>query len=200
MPSELAHGAGPLDQMPTAEASWSFGNTPVFPIHVSGVAAGASPAALPVGVRASMEHAFDMDFSGVRVDERPEAAAIGARAFTRGTDIHFAPGQYRLDSIAGRELLGHELTHVAQQARGAARGTKRAGGLIVNDNPRLEREAEALGARAARGQKVGPVRAASDAAEGTLSKGADSPDGRSSVSRACSISLMRAGPSTILRG
>jgi len=179
----LAHGAGPLDRVPTAEASWSFGNVAVFPpTRVSRVAAGSSPRALPGSIRRSMEHSFGMDFSGVRVDERPEAAALGARAFTRGTDIHFAPGQYRLDSVAGRELLGHELTHVAQQARGAARGTKRVGGVIVNDSPPLEREADVLGARAARGQKVGPVRVPSQVAEGTLSKGANAPDGRPSFS------------------
>lgn len=65
------------------------------------------------GERRSAEQRLGMDFAGVRVTENsPLAAAFGANAITFGDAIHFAPGR----SVTN-ELLGHELTHVAQQRR-----------------------------------------------------------------------------------
>lgn len=59
------------------------------------------------------------DFSSVRVHAGAEAGAIArslrARAFTVGSDIVFAPGQYAANSREGRRLIAHELTHVVQQ-------------------------------------------------------------------------------------
>src|SRR5262249_47725220 len=57
--------------------------------------------------RRQMELAFGHDFSGVTVHESPEAEAAGAHAFTRGEQIHFAPGRYTPDTPSGQELLGH---------------------------------------------------------------------------------------------
>lgn len=69
--------------------------------------------------RAFFEPRFGQDFSHVRVHTGSRAAAasndISARAFTTGSDIYFAPGQYRPGSDSGDRLLGHELTHVVQQ-------------------------------------------------------------------------------------
>src|SRR5262249_2914446 len=45
---------------------------------------------------------------------------VQAEAFTTGTDVFFRSGRYDPDSAGGRELLAHELTHVAQQATGAS--------------------------------------------------------------------------------
>jgi hypothetical protein len=42
------------------------------------------------------------------------APRIGARAFTHGPHIYFAPGEYRPESPDGLATLGHELAHVAQ--------------------------------------------------------------------------------------
>lgn len=72
------------------------------------------------GERAPTEKRLGMDFSGVRVTERsPLAAAFGANAMTFGEAIHFAPGH----SVTS-DLLGHELTHVAQQRRFGAEGAQ----------------------------------------------------------------------------
>lgn len=64
------------------------------------------------------------DFSRVRVhtDERAvaSAAAIGALAYTLGDHIVFGAGQYRPATAAGRELIAHELAHVAQGSRAGA--------------------------------------------------------------------------------
>lgn len=72
------------------------------------------------------EHRFSqrlgMDLSGVRVhtDERAATAAatLDASAFTLGSHIAFATGTYAPHTAAGRDLLAHELAHVAQQSRG----------------------------------------------------------------------------------
>jgi hypothetical protein len=80
-----------------------------------------SPGApIPEGVRNPLERSFEQDFSSVTVHEGPEATSMGALAFTRGEQIHFAPGQYAPATTAGRELLGHELAHVVQQRGGTA--------------------------------------------------------------------------------
>jgi hypothetical protein len=78
----------------------------------------------------------------------PQAAAIGALAFTQGSHIHFAPGQYNPASPQGQQVLGHELAHVVQQRAGRVRNPFGSGVAVVQDR-RLESEADAMGARAA---------------------------------------------------
>jgi ribosomal protein S18 acetylase RimI-like enzyme len=104
-------------------------------------------AALPQALLAKMEGAFGADFSQVRVHVGPQAARIGAIAFTTGNDIYFAPGRYQPESVIGQQLLGHELAHVIQQRQGRVRASS-AGVSIVQDRA-LEAEADRLGARAA---------------------------------------------------
>lgn len=109
---------------------------------------------LPNKVRGKMESSFGQDFSGVRVHQGPEASSIGAVAYTRGSDIHFAPGAYNPSSSSCQQLLGHELTHVVQQRAGRVRAP--AGARIpINADRGLEREADVHGAKAARGEPVG---------------------------------------------
>lgn len=68
------------------------------------------------------------------------ARSVSARAFTTGTDVYFAAGEYRPGTLDGDELLAHELTHVAQQ-RGAPSG----GPLRVSEpGDPMENEAEAV--------------------------------------------------------
>jgi hypothetical protein len=86
-------------------------------------------------------------FRDVRVHADGEADAlarsVSARAFTTGTDVYFAGGEYNPLSSAGKELIGHELAHVVQQ-----RGAPTSGPMRVSQpGEPLEREAE----QAARG-------------------------------------------------
>jgi hypothetical protein len=78
---------------------------------------------IPAHIRAPLEQRLGADFRGVRVhtDSRADrlARSLQARAFTTGHDIFFRRGEYTPGSAAGRSLLAHELTHVAQQ-RGEA--------------------------------------------------------------------------------
>lgn len=120
---------------------------------------------LPEDVQAKMEHAFGADFSTVRIHEGSAAQAMGALAYTQGSNIHFAPGQYQPGSLRGQELLGHELAHVVQQSEGRVRATTQAKGVAVNDDVALEREADEMGARAARGQVASSAHAARSASD-----------------------------------
>ena len=104
--------------------------------------------ALPDEVRSGMEAALNADFSDVRVYVGPQATSIGALAFTRGSDIFFAPGQYNPSTLHGRELLGHELTHVVQQRQGRVTNPFGSGVAVVSDRS-LEAEADQMGRRAA---------------------------------------------------
>lgn len=65
-----------------------------------------------------MERRFQFDFSRVRVHTDARAAAdtraLGARAYTLGSQLVFAPGAYAPEQPEGRRLLAHELTHVVQ--------------------------------------------------------------------------------------
>lgn len=105
--------------------------------------------AMPARVQARMESALGADFSAVRIHQGPEAQAMGALAYTQGSSIHFAPGQYDPGSQRGQELLGHELAHVVQQSEGRVQATAQAKGQAINDDASLEREADQLGAAAA---------------------------------------------------
>ena len=103
---------------------------------------------LPEPIQKKMESFFNTSFADVRVHVGHEAPSIGALAFTHGTDLYFAPGQYNPQSTQGQQLLGHELTHVVQQRAGRVRNPLGAGVAVVQD-PALEAEAERMGMRAA---------------------------------------------------
>lgn len=160
------------------------------PAPASSLPAAGSGKAMPGDVRAKMEGAFGVDFSRVRIHEDARPEALGALAYTNGTDVHFAPGQYQPDSQRGQALLGHELTHVVQQSRGTVAATTQTKGVGVNDDAGLEREADEMGARAARGQRV---------ELGTWARGGAAGVGAGSVQRAV-VQLQRAQLATTTTG
>ncbi len=86
-------------------------------------ASAASGAPLPGDVRGRFEASLGADLSAVRVHTGPDsaraAAAVGARAYTTGNDVHFGAGQYASEDPFGLHLLAHEVAHTVQQA-GAA--------------------------------------------------------------------------------
>jgi hypothetical protein len=75
-------------------------------------------------VRDRMGSAFGRDFSSVRVHDDASAASLSnqldARAFTLGSDVAFASGEYRPGTLVGDALIAHELAHVVQQGEAAA--------------------------------------------------------------------------------
>ncbi|WP_438010935.1 DUF4157 domain-containing protein [Sorangium sp. So ce321] len=126
---------------------------------------GGHPTEMPSPVRAKMEAAFGADFSGVRVHpSSSRATALGALAYTQGSEIHFAPGQWAPETTRGQELLGHELCHFKQGREGRVQATAQYKGVALNDSSALEAEADAMGARAAH-RSAGSPRAIARAPE-----------------------------------
>ncbi len=110
---------------------------------------------LPNSIKNKMEGAIGADFTDVKVHQNSsEAKEIGALAFTQGTNVHFAPGNYQPNSKEGQSLIGHELAHVKQQKSGKVKPTAEVRGKAVNDDQELEKEADQLGAKAAGGEVV----------------------------------------------
>jgi len=109
---------------------------------------------MPADVQGKMENSFGTDFSGVNIHKDSEQAnALGAFAYTQGSDVHFAPGQYNPGSQKGQELIGHELTHVVQQREGRVKpDAQQHKGVNINSDPALEKEADEMGAKAAQGK------------------------------------------------
>ncbi len=103
---------------------------------------------LPEPVQKKMEAFFKTSFADVRVHVGSQAPSIGALAFTHGSDLYFAPGQYNPTTAQGQQLLDHELTHVVQQRAGRVRNPFRSGIAVVQDRV-MEAEADRMGLRAA---------------------------------------------------
>lgn len=114
---------------------------------------------LPGPVREKMESFFGTSFADIRVHVGAQASSIGALAFTHGSNLYFAPGQYNPNTAQGQQLLGHELAHVMQQRAGRVRNPFGAGIAVVQDRT-MEAEAERMGSQAAGHQ--GPVQAKQD--------------------------------------
>ena len=66
-----------------------------------------------------MEPRFGRDLGGVRIHTGQEsgdlAQGLQSRAFTVGSDLFFAPGEFEPRTSSGLRLLSHELTHAVQQ-------------------------------------------------------------------------------------
>ncbi len=82
-------------------------------------AGAASGAPLPLNVRRFMEPRFRADFSRVNVHTGDKAAGLSrqlnAQAFAVGNDIYFGKDKFQPDTLEGKELIAHELTHTIQQ-------------------------------------------------------------------------------------
>lgn len=85
---------------------------------------------LPDSVRAVFEPRFGYDFGQVRIHTQPGvdslSRTLSARAFTVGSDIVFASGQFSPGTTNGQKLIAHELTHVVQQGSGTAKLSRNA--------------------------------------------------------------------------
>jgi Domain of unknown function (DUF4157) len=99
---------------------------------------------LPSSTRIFLENRLGWPVDDVRVHTDASAGEladwVGARAFTVGRDVFFAPGEYRPDLESGRRLLGHEVVHVAQRAG--------------SDVPAVQRQAGPTESRAVAGEQA----------------------------------------------
>jgi Domain of unknown function (DUF4157) len=97
---------------------------------------------LPDQLKAGVESLSGISLDDVKVHYNSgQPAQLNALAYAQGTDIHVAPGQDR--------HLAHEAWHIVQQKQGRVQPTTQMkAGVPVNDDPRLEREADVMGAQA----------------------------------------------------
>lgn len=74
---------------------------------------------LSPAIKQFMESRFGKDFSNINIHTGGYASELSnqlsAQAFTAGNDIYFNEGKYAPESMAGKRLLAHELTHTVQQ-------------------------------------------------------------------------------------
>ena len=107
--------------------------------HLS--ASAGHPLHMPEGLRARLEARTGVNLGNVQMRESDQPESIGARAFTRGNVIDFAPGEFRPGTEEGEALIGHEVSHVLQQASGQVHADT--GASPVNADPALEHAADA---------------------------------------------------------
>lgn len=139
-------------------------------------AAGGGGRSLPDDVRSNFEGFFGADLSGVRVHADGQAdnlcRSIEAQAFTKGSDVYFAAGQYAPGTAGGDHLLAHELTHVVQQGAPAISRVwsfdPRKWGKSKDEVEKDEKAKfeKAMDAKAAKGRKGQDLAQEADAAEG----------------------------------
>ena len=105
-------------------------------------ASGGGSSGLPEPLRGGIEALSGVDTSDVTVHRNSaRPAELNALAYAQGSEIHLGPGQ--------EKHLPHEAWHVVQQRQGRVEPTLDLGGVAVNDDAGLEREADVMGARAA---------------------------------------------------
>jgi hypothetical protein len=143
---------------------------------------------VPADVRSEVESAVGQDLSGVPVhrgeDSADAAKALQAKAFHTGGEIHLPEKHGSMSSGEGRNILRHELTHVAQ--------FRRSGGTTPNENSpqgqALEEEAKQVAGSLGSGSRpAAPLRPVSVG-------GSSAPSGSSSPQRLADPALSHARP------
>jgi hypothetical protein len=126
-----------IEDASTRSAPAQFQTQPSLPTNNTG---------LPDTLKSGIESLSGISFDNVKVHyNSPKPQRLAALAYAQGRDIHVAPGQER--------YLPHEAWHVVQQAQGRVKPTMQMNdGLPINDDDKLEREADMMGARALRFQ------------------------------------------------
>ncbi|MEM7037163.1 MAG: DUF4157 domain-containing protein, partial [Bacteroidota bacterium] len=101
---------------------------------------------MPDDLKAGVENLSGYSMDDVKVHYNSDKPAqLQAHAYAQGTDIHIGPGQ--------EKHLPHEAWHVVQQKQGRVRPTVQfKGGVNVNDDAGLEKEADVMGPKAVEGQ------------------------------------------------
>ncbi len=96
---------------------------------------------MPDHLKSGLEYISGMDLSGVRVHyNSPKPKQLNALAYTRGQEIHVAPGQ--------EKYLPHEGWHVVQQMQGRVKPTMQMKGVSINNDAGMEHEADVMGEKA----------------------------------------------------
>ena len=97
---------------------------------------------LPDNLKTGMENLSGISLDDLKVHRNSDKPAqLQAHAYAQGTDIHLGSGQ--------EKHLPHEAWHVVQQKQGRVKPTMQMkGGVNVNDDAGLEKEADVMGRKA----------------------------------------------------
>ena len=96
---------------------------------------------LPEKLGTGVEQLSGLDMGDVKVNyNSSKPSEIGAAAYAQGSDIHLGPGQ--------EKHLPHEAWHVVQQKKGIVKSTGTINGTSVNEEKKLEHEADQMGIKA----------------------------------------------------
>lgn len=95
---------------------------------------------LPEHMKGKLESHFGYSVDHLEFRESEDVDSIGAQAYTAGNMIHFRPGKFQPNTSMGQKMIGHEVAHVLQQAKG---GTAAAGEVSVDSG--LETSADRHG-------------------------------------------------------
>lgn len=97
---------------------------------------------LPDNLKTGIENLSGYAMDDVKVQYNSDKpATFQAHAYAQGTDIHISSGQ--------EKHLPHEAWHVVQQKQGRVKPTlQMKGGVNVNDDAGLEKEADEMGKKA----------------------------------------------------
>ena len=127
-----------------ASASAQLKSVASAPAPQSPIQRQANNGGLPDQLRSGIESMSGMSMGDVRVHYNSQKPAqLQARAYAQGNNIHLGPGQ--------EKHLPHEAWHVVQQKQGRVKPTMQLKkGVNVNDDSRLEKEADVMGAAAMR--------------------------------------------------
>jgi hypothetical protein len=115
------------------------GITPISRLLANQKSASGKP--LPASLRHEVESLSGISMNDIRVHYNSAVPThLNALAYTHNTDIHVAPGQ--------EQHLPHEAWHVAQNRQSRVQPAPMATGLAMNNDTKLEAEADAMGAKA----------------------------------------------------
>ncbi|MGH1438095.1 MAG: DUF4157 domain-containing protein [Lewinella sp.] len=103
---------------------------------------------LPNNLKSGVENLSGLSMDDVKVHyNSSKPAQMQAHAYAQGSNIHVAPGQ--------EQHLAHEAWHVVQQKQGRVKPTAQLhGGVNINDDKGLEREADVMGSKSLQRQPV----------------------------------------------
>jgi Domain of unknown function (DUF4157) len=108
------------EKLQKKEAGTTSASSPGVSNYISSISSKGNP------LSAQANHFFSSrmgyDFSKVKIhtgkDAADSAKDINAKAYTVGNNIVFNEGQFNTESVEGKKLMAHELTHVVQQNDG----------------------------------------------------------------------------------
>lgn len=115
-PARVPHGISPLPVAGVQRQAETVSAETTTTVHTAQLSAGQP---LSPADRAFFEPRLGHDFSQVRIHADGTAAqaarALNARAYTQGNHIVFGRNEFQPESVLGKHLLAHELTHTIQQ-------------------------------------------------------------------------------------